>query len=75
MVLSSDHVTASTGETVTGTISKDGGAFAALTNAISEIGNGMYKVNLTQTEMNADVITLKFTAANSDQRVITVYTT
>jgi hypothetical protein len=75
MVLSSDHVTAATGKTVTGTISKDGGAFVAVTNAISEIGNGMYKVNLTQTEMNADVVTLKFTETNCDQRIITVYTT
>ncbi len=75
MVLSTNHITPATGKTVTGTISKDGGAFAALTNAISEIGNGMYKVNLTQTEMNADVITLKFTETDCDQRTITVYTT
>jgi hypothetical protein len=75
MVLSSDHVSAAGGKTVTGTISKDGGAFAALTNAVSEIGNGMYKVNITQIEMNADVVTLKFTETNCDQRIITVYTT
>lgn len=75
MVLSSDHVTAATGKTITGTISKDGSSFSALTNAVSEIGNGMYKVNLTQAEMNADVITLKFTETDSDQRIITVYTT
>jgi hypothetical protein len=75
IVLSSDHVSAASGKTITGTISKDGGTFAALTNAISEIGNGMYKVNLTQTEMNADVVTLKFTETNCDQRMITVYTT
>lgn len=75
MVLSSDHVTAATGKTVTGQISKDGGAFDAVTNSISEIGNGMYKVTLTATEMNSDVITLKFTETDCDQRTITVYTT
>jgi hypothetical protein len=75
MVLESDHVTAATGKTVTGQISKDGGAFGALTNAVSEIGSGMYKVNLTQAEMNADVIHLKFAATDCDQRIIPVYTT
>ena len=74
MVLSSDHVTAATGKTLTGTISKDGGAFGALTNAIAEIGSGMYKVALTQTEMNADVISLKFAETDCDQRVVTIYT-
>jgi len=74
MVNSTDHVTPQTGETITGTISKDGGAFAALTNAESEIANGMYKVDLTATEMNADVVTLRFTAATSDDRLITIYT-
>ena len=75
MVLSSDHVTTATGKTVTGTISKDGGIFSALTNVIAEIGSGLYKVDLTQTEMNADVITLKFTETDCDQRTLTVYTT
>ena len=31
-------------------ISKDGGAFAATTNAVSEIGRGLYKVELTAAE-------------------------
>jgi len=75
MVLSSDHVTAATGKTLTGTISKDGATFASLTNAITEIANGLYKVNLTQTEMNADVIALKFTETDCDQRVVVIHTT
>jgi hypothetical protein len=74
MVLSSDHVTEATGKTIAGTISKDGSAFAGLTNAISEIASGMYKVDLIQAEMNADVVTLKFTEATCDQRIITIYT-
>ena len=77
MVLSSDHVSAATGKTVTGKISKDGGAFASITNAITEVSNGMYKIasGFTQTEMNADIITLKFTATDCDQRMITMHTT
>ena len=74
MVLSSDHVSAAIGKTVTGTISKDGGTFNALTNSVTEIGSGMYKVDLTQSEMDADVVTLKFVAADCDARIITIYT-
>ena len=74
MVLSSDHVSAAIGKTVTGTISKDGGTFNALTNSVTEIGSGMYKVDVTQSEMDADVVTLKFVAADCDARIITIYT-
>lgn len=77
MVLSSDHVSAATGKTVTGEISKDGGAFVSITNSITEVSDGMYTIadGFTQTEMNADVITLKFTETDCDQRIITIYTT
>jgi len=74
MVLSSDHVTPATGKTITEEISKDGGAFAACTNAASEIGNGLYKIDLTQTEMNADIIILKFTETDCDQRTVVLLT-
>jgi hypothetical protein len=74
MVLSSDHVTGATGKTVTGTISKDGGAFTALTNPIAEVSGGMYTMasGLTQAERNADVSTLIFSAADCDDRIITI---
>lgn len=60
------------GLTVTGTIRKDSGAFAALAGAITEIGTtGMYKVDITQAEMNADLIELFFEAVGgSDQPVL-----
>jgi hypothetical protein len=74
MVLSSDHITPATGKTLTEQISKDGGAFAACTNNSAEVGSGVYKINLTQAEMNADVIVLKFTETNCDQRTITILT-
>lgn len=74
MVDSADHVTPKTGLTITAQITKDGGAFAGCSNSAVEIANGVYKINLTQAEMNADVITLKFTASGADQRTITIVT-
>ena len=47
-----DNETAETGLTVTVNISKNGGAFAAATNSVSEIANGFYYVDLTTTETN-----------------------
>ena len=77
MVLSSDHVTGAAGRVVSGTISKDGGTFSAITNAITEVSSGMYVVasGFTDTEMNADVVTLRFTAASCDDRIVTIHTT
>lgn len=37
-------------------VSKDGGAFADCTNEATEIGNGVYYLDLTSTEMNADCV-------------------
>jgi len=74
MVLGSDHITPATGKTITAQISKDGGAFVACTNAGVEVGNGVYRIDLTQAEMNADIITLKFTETDCDQRTITIKT-
>lgn len=74
MVLSSDHVTPATSKTITATIKKDGGSFTSCANSVSEEGNGVYTISLTQAEMNADFITLKFTETNCDQRTITIKT-
>lgn len=65
-----------TGKTVTVEISKDGGAFAAATNAVSEIGNGWYAIasGFTQAEMNANMIAVKGTATGCDDwadRIVT----
>jgi len=75
MVDSADDVSPKTGLTVAGTISKDGAAFVALTNAISEIANGMYKVNLTAAELNADVVILRFTGTGANDRLIVLIST
>ena len=74
MADSANHTSPKTGLTVTATISKDGGAFAACTNAVAEIASGFYKIDLTATEMNADTITVKFTATGADQAGITMKT-
>jgi len=73
MVLSSDGTTAATGKTVVCQISKDGSAFVVSTNSVTEISDGMYKVDLTQTEMNADAIILRFTNADCMDRLVVVY--
>jgi len=74
MVLSSNHISPATGRTITSQISKDGGAFVNMTNSASEVGSGVYKITITQAEMNADVIVLKFTETSCDQRTITILT-
>lgn len=76
MVLSSDHISGATGKTVTGQISKDGGVFTAITNTITEVSGGMYTIasGFTQTEMNANVITLQFSEGTCDTRTLTLIT-
>lgn len=63
-----------TGLTVAGTISKDGGSFVSLTNSVTEIGSGFYKVDITQSEMNADEILLSFTATGARQLPVKIKT-
>jgi hypothetical protein len=71
---SADGRTGKTGLTVTGTRSLDGAAFGALTNAVAEVANGIYKVDLAAGDLNADVVTLKFTATGADATLITIIT-
>lgn len=63
-----------TGVSVSGFVSIDGGSFSALANAVTEIANGLYKVNLAQAELNGTVICLRFTGTDSDDRVVTIIT-
>lgn len=64
----------STGLTVTGTVSKDGGAFGSLTNSVTEIANGWYTINLAAADLNGNNIALRFTATASDDRDIYINT-
>lgn len=75
MVDSTDHITPKTGLTITATRSIDGAVFAACVNSATEVANGMYKINLAATDLNGDVITLRFTGTGADARLITIVTT
>jgi len=70
MVLSSDHVTPATGLTVGVEVQQDDGTFTATGASAIEIGNGVYRVNLTAAEVNGDIINLVCTAGTADTRLI-----
>jgi len=63
-----------TGETVTPERSIDGAAFAACANAVVEVASGAYKILLAATDLNGDVITLKFTSAGAKTQMVTIVT-
>jgi uncharacterized protein YidB (DUF937 family) len=70
-----DHFTLKTGLTITATRSIDGAAYAACANAASEIGTtGTYKINLATTDLNGDVIALRFTATGAEDTLFTIIT-
>lgn len=63
------------GLTVSCSVSKDGGAFAGSANAVVEVGLGLYKVNATAGELNADQVLLLFTAPGAEPREVFILTT
>ena len=68
MVDATDDETAETALTVSVEISKNGGAFAATTNSVVEIGNGWYYVDLTATETDTDgPLIIRATATGADE--------
>ncbi len=67
MVDDYDFATPETGKTPTTEISKDGGAFGDTTNSANEIASGWYKVDLTGSETDADVVVLKATSSGCAQ--------
>ena len=74
MTDSTTHAPA-TGKTVTVTRSIDGGAFAAGTlSAVTEVSNGIYYVDFGAGDLNGNVITLRATAATSDDTFVTITT-
>jgi len=58
------------------TISKDGGTFGAADNTPSELAtdSGVYKLVLTATEMNADVVIVKIVASGAKCPPAIIYT-
>ncbi len=68
LVSTADDKTAVTGAALTVQLSKNGGAFAAATNAAAEIGSGWYVVTLTATETNTvGPLILRATATGADE--------
>ena len=65
MVDATDHFTPETGLTVAGNRSIDGGAFAGVTGAIAEVGNGIYQFDAAQADTNGDFITWRFSSAGA----------
>ena len=64
-----------TGLTVTAARSLDGAAFASGTlGAITEISGGMYELDLGAGDLNANTVTLKFTASGADDLFVTLIT-
>jgi hypothetical protein len=81
MVSAADHVSAFVSGTISGQISKDGGAFAALqSGAFSEIGLGWYQVQaLTSGDLLANTVAISFngigiSGGNADQRDLLIIT-
>lgn len=67
MVSSTDHRTGQTGKTVTGQRSKAGGAFAAISGTIQEIGLGWYRWDPANPDTDTtDNMLLLFDAAGCD---------
>jgi hypothetical protein len=65
--LSSDHVSAAAGKTLTVTLSKDGAAFGALGGSVTEVSSGWYKVALNTTDANTPgTLVVRATAAACD---------
>jgi len=63
-----------TGLTVTSTHSIDGAAFASTTNSATEVGVGVYVINLSAADLNGNCITFRFTATGADDKLVTVVT-
>ena len=63
-----------TGKTVTATRSLDGAAFAACSNAVTELSNGWYKIDLSSSDMNGNTVALRFSASGCIDTKYTIIT-
>jgi hypothetical protein len=70
MMTDSTNHAPTTGKTVTVTRSLDGGVFGAgAISSVSEIGNGLYAVNLAASDMNANCVVVRATATGCDDTI------
>jgi hypothetical protein len=56
-------------------ISQNGNPFVDTVNTVVEVGQGWYSITLTSSEMNADVILLRFSASGTCTESAIIYTT
>lgn len=63
-----------TGSAPTTTVSEDAAAFGSTTNTAASLGNGTWKILLTASEMNADLVTLQATAGGCTPAQREIYT-
>ena len=73
--LSADHITPAVG--ITSTVAQrslDSGSFALCANSVIEIGNGVYRINLTAGDLDGDSIMLYFSALNCDPVYVSIKT-
>lgn len=52
----------------------DGAAIGACTNAVAEVSNGVYKIDLSAADLNGNTITFRMTAAGADPTHFTIFT-
>lgn len=62
------------GLTVTAQRAIDGNPFSACANAVAEISNGTYRINLSASDMNGEKIMFRFTATGADDQLIEILT-
>lgn len=60
--------------TVTAERSLDGAAFEAMANSVTEVEEGIYKINLAAADTNANTVTYKFTATGARPLYMTFVT-
>lgn len=63
-----------TGATVVAKRSIDGGSLANCTNSVTEIGSGLYKIDLAAADLNGNSITFVFTATGAKETSFTAIT-
>lgn len=75
MVSAADGQTPITSGVISGQISRDGGALGAFQSGLfAEIGQGLYNLRyVTSGDVNADSVTMLFTATGALPRVYTIY--
>lgn len=62
-----------TGKTVTATRVIDGGSFGAGTlGSVTEVANGLYRLDIPAADLNGSVVTLRLTASGCDDQLVTL---